>query len=222
MDADRAGSERTSWIGRAKPPAPPQQPADPYWPAPDPTLYPPVVMAPRRRRTGLKVLLVVFGMVGACCAGGALVAAALSGALKGESVLGSAPPGLNTPVRDGRLEFVVTSATCGHESVGRGFIVDRPQGQFCIVSLSVANIGTEAQTFADGFQKAIGPDGTVYRADTGAGIIANESGTSAWTVINPGNEVAGKIVYDIPKEAQIAKLELHDSALSGGITVTLP
>ena len=94
-------------------------------------------------------------------------------------------------------------------------------GQFCVVSLSVKNIGDEGQTFADSFQKALGPDGTVYRAHTGAGVVANEGGEAVWNVINPGNAVTGKIVFDIPPKAEITSLEFHDSPLSGGVAVAV-
>jgi Domain of unknown function (DUF4352) len=39
--------------------------------------------------------------------------------------------------------------------------------------------------------------------------------------INPGNSVNGIIVFDIPKDATIVKLELHDSAFSGGVVVNV-
>ncbi len=51
--------------------------------------------------------------------------------------------------------------------------------------------------------------------------MANENGRAAFTLINPGNEITAKIVFDIAKEATVAKLELHDSPLSGGVMVIL-
>jgi Telomeric repeat-binding factor 2. len=39
--------------------------------------------------------------------------------------------------------------------------------------------------------------------------------------INPGNSVAGILVYDVPKGLTLSKIELHDSMFSGGVTVTL-
>lgn len=39
--------------------------------------------------------------------------------------------------------------------------------------------------------------------------------------INPGNTATGTIVFDVPKGRQIVEAELHDSALSGGVTVDL-
>ena len=42
-----------------------------------------------------------------------------------------------------------------------------------------------------------------------------------WDNINPGNTVNAKIVFDMPKDANPATLELHDSMLSGGVKVSL-
>jgi len=53
---------------------------------------------------------------------------------------------------------------------------------------------------------------------------------TAWTAlennplleqVNPGNSVKGIIVFDVPKTVKPAKIELHDSAFSGGVTVDL-
>ena len=135
------------------------------------------------------------------------------------SALGPALPGLNTAVQDGKFEFVVASVSCGHPSVSRAFISRSAQGQFCLVVLSVRNVGTKSQTFTDVFQKATGPGGDSYGADTAAGALANTDGTNVWTLINPGNKVSGTIVFDIPTAASLAAVELHDSALSHGVTV---
>jgi hypothetical protein len=175
-----------------------------------------------RSRTGRTALVIVAGVVAACCAGGATLVLLASALLKGAtSSIGPAPPGLNTAVRDGRFEFVVTSFSCHHEKVGRSIITKQAQGQYCLAALTVRNIGKDKQTFADSYQKALAPDGTIFGADTGAGLIVNENIAAAFNVINPGNQVTSKIVYDIPEEATIAKLELHDSPFSRGVTVTL-
>jgi hypothetical protein len=51
-------------------------------------------------------------------------------------------------------------------------------------------------------------------------VNGNESSV-LFNTINPGNAVTGKVVFDIPKGAKLTTLELHDSAFSGGVTVTL-
>ena len=153
-----------------------------------------------------------------CCVGGATLAFVVNTSGP-TAALGPALPGLNTPVKDGRFEFVVASVSCGHDAVSRAFVRRPAQGQFCLVGLSVRNVGTKSQTFADAFQKATGPTGDSYAADTAAGLLANTDGANVWTLINPGNKVSGTIVFDIPATTTISTVELHDSALSHGVTI---
>lgn len=240
---------RVSWVGRARPPAPPPPPVE--YPVVDyPALhhhdYPVVelppgyrVVYPQPRPRGRRSLLVVAGVLAACLAGGATFAL-LGGALMKAATAPdaaptvsaatkpstsqqrtNAPPGLNTPVRDGKFEFVVTSVSCGHSSVGKGFIKREAKGQFCLVKLRVRNIGSENQGFTEFVQKAIGSDGVEYSSDSLAGVIANESGDGLWRVLEPDETVTGTIVYDLPKGERIVKLNLHDSPLSFGVTVTV-
>jgi hypothetical protein len=226
-------------VGRATPPPAPT-PTEPYWPRVDDEVIQYVtVPAVRPRRSGLTVAMIVIGVFAACCGTGGVLA------LFGDALFRAAatqqpttpPPasrpaptaerpvrtsgGLDTAVRDGKFEFVVTSFSCGHKQVGESFVNVKASGQFCIVSLTVKNIGKEGQSFADSFQKAHGPNDTVYRAHTGAGVIVNEGTGSVWTNVNPGNSIKSKIVFDIPKKAKITTVELHDSPLSNGATVAL-
>jgi hypothetical protein len=173
---------------------------------------------PAPRRTGRTVLLVLAGVLAACCAGGGTLALLGSGLLQGGR---SAPPGLNTPVRDGKFEFVVSKVRCGQPTLGPAPFSRTAQGQFCLVDLTVRNIGQEGQTFADAYQRAYGPDGTKFGADSAAGVLANASGAALFTLINPGNAVTGTIVFDIPKGTVLSKVELHDGPLSGGAAVSV-
>ena len=176
----------------------------------------------------------------ACCAGTG-TAAVVTGLLKGQDtaagtqtsggivprdVAGDASsdappptPGLNQPVRDGQFEFTVMGVSCGHESVGEQWWKHEAQGEFCIVELSVRNTGNDARRFADGSQKATGPEGHTYAADTGAGVVVNGNGDAVWNVVNPGNAITAKIVFDVPAGGTLTSLQLHDSPFSGGVTV---
>jgi hypothetical protein len=163
--------------------------------------------------------LVVLG----CCVAGvtaALVGDALRKAREAQSTAPPAP-GIGDPVRDGQFEFVVESATCGQAEIVNGILRATAQGQYCVVQLSVTNIGRAPRQFADGLQKAFGPGGQQYAADTGAGVVANGDGIAVWNVVNPGNSIEAKVVYDIPPAASLSIVELHDSALSGGVRVGL-
>jgi hypothetical protein len=126
---------------------------------------------------------------------------------------------LNQPVRDGDFEFVVSKVDCGKTSLGPSQFGVKAQGVFCLVTLSTKNIGDKAQTFFDTNQKAFAGS-TEYSTNSSASIYIENN--DVWiTEINPGNTAKGIIVFDVPKGTQLTKLELHDSAFSGGVTVTL-
>ena len=173
---------------------------------------------PPRPRGGAIAAVLICALFAMCGIGGATLAFVVDTS-KPTAALGPALPGLNTPVKDGKFEFVIGSVSCGHPSVSRAFVSRPAQGQFCLVALSVRNVGTKSQTFADAFQKANGPTGDSYAADTAAGLLANTDGANVWTLINPGNKVSGTIVFDIPASATISTVELHDSALWHGVTI---
>lgn len=187
----------------------------------------------RRHRPGRVVLIVLGSVFGVCCIAstaatvvrGALTPKSSSSTPSGSTqVRGDAPPatpGLGQPVRDGQFEFVVQSVDCGQSTLDNGWLHAQAKGQFCVVGLSVTNIGHEARNFGDGLQRATGTNGERYAVDTGAGVVANGSGEAIWDVINPGISVTAKIVYDIPPGAAITALELHDGAFSRGVTVSV-
>ncbi|ATO13240.1 DUF4352 domain-containing protein [Micromonospora sp. WMMA2032] len=125
------------------------------------------------------------------------------------------------PARDGKFEFTVKSAKCGVSKVGTSMLGTQAQGQFCLVTLNVKNIGKESQMFDGSSQKAYGANGTEYSADGSAALYANKNAETFLNDINPGNQVTGVVVFDIPKNVKLAKLELHDSPFSGGVTVSL-
>ncbi|MEU8255503.1 DUF4352 domain-containing protein [Micromonospora inaquosa] len=128
---------------------------------------------------------------------------------------------IGEPARDGKFEFTVKSSKCGVAKIDSDMLGQKAQGQFCLVTLNVKNIGKEAQMFDGSSQKAYAADGTEYSADTGAAIYANKNAETFLNDINPGNQVTGVVVFDIPKNVKLAKLELHDSMFSGGVDVAL-
>jgi hypothetical protein len=153
-----------------------------------------------------------------CCVGGATAYRLGRGA---STASAPASPGVGDAVRDGQFEFVIEAVSCGHAELVNGFMRAKPQGRFCVVDVTVRNIGHDARTFADGNQRAYSPSGDRYAADSGAGWIANSGGAATWNVVNPGNSIRAKVVFDIPPAASISTVELHDSLLSGGVRVTV-
>ncbi|SEE95511.1 DUF4352 domain-containing protein [Ruania alba] len=129
-------------------------------------------------------------------------------------------PGIGDPARDGTFEFVITEVETGVAQVGDEFLSEEAQGQFVLVHLSVTNIGDQAEYFFDSDQTLIDTEDRQHSADSEAGIYLGDNETFL-SEINPGNTLEGIIVFDVPADATPAGIELHDSAFSGGVSVTL-
>ena len=123
--------------------------------------------------------------------------------------------------RDGKFEFTVTAFKCGAKTLGDNeFLREEAQGQFCVMDVTVKNIGNEAQTFFTSEQKVKNAEGQEFSNDTSAEIAV--AGGDAWVnEINPGNTAKGKVVFDVPADATIVSAELHDSSFSNGVEVSL-
>ncbi|WP_328460571.1 DUF4352 domain-containing protein [Actinoplanes sp. NBC_00393] len=130
-------------------------------------------------------------------------------------------PGIGDPVKDGKFQFTITKMVCGKKSVGSSLLNKKAQGQFCLITIKVKNIGDEAQMFAGINQKAFDAKGTEYSNDNTAEIYANSEAQTFINEINPGNSVTGKLVFDVPKSTKLTRMELHDSIFSGGVEVAL-
>ncbi len=127
---------------------------------------------------------------------------------------------IGTAVRDGKFEFTVTQVETGVKRIGNDVLGQDAQGQFVLLHLTVTNIGTEAQYFDGSSQKLHDAAGRTFSADTTAGIYLDQS-NSFLNQINPGNSVQGIVVFDVPADTVLTTAEVHDSAFSGGVTVTL-
>ena len=129
-------------------------------------------------------------------------------------------PGIGAVVADGKFEFTVTAVEPGGVRIGNDTFGQDAQGQFVLVHLTVRNIGTEAQYFDGSSQELFDTQGRTHSSDGSAAIYLDDS-NSFLNQINPGNEVQGIVVFDVPADAQLASIELHDSPFSGGVTVAL-
>lgn len=204
----------------------PQQPPRPFGPPPVPGPAPP----PRKRglSTVAIVALVIGGLTALCCIGGVVMvvsggdsepAASSAEEVAARGVKADDDPGIGAPARDGKFEFVVSKVECGKPSVGSGLFREDAQGQFCLVSMSVKNIGNGAKTLDSAWQYAYDASNRKFDADGAASSYANDNHELFLNEINPGNQVDAVLVFDVPKDVKLAKLELHDSPFSGGVTV---
>ncbi|MFI1992940.1 DUF4352 domain-containing protein [Actinoplanes sp. NPDC020271] len=132
-----------------------------------------------------------------------------------------AGPGLGDAVRDGKLEFVVSRVDCTHRTVGAERLTRTAAGKYCVVSLSVRNVGDGAKFFVGHEQRAYDASGAEYAGDELAGVYANRGTEAFLRRLEPGERVAGKLVFDIPKKAALTTLKVHDSPFSGGAEVIL-
>lgn len=121
--------------------------------------------------------------------------------------------------RDGAFEFMVSRIDCGVSQIGDSFINQTAVGQYCLAELHIRNAGNRPATFADALQRGYGPNGDRYAPDSAAGILANSEQQLFQNQINPGNQVKGVVVYDIPRDSHLAELELHESEHTAGLRV---
>ncbi|MDR7279764.1 DUF4352 domain-containing protein [Catenuloplanes atrovinosus] len=173
---------------------------------------------------GAKLALIVglaAAVVSACCCLGAGLAAITWGHDLYRAALDRLPTaGLNQPVRDERTSFTVHALRCGILTIDGYLASQSATGQFCVVELSASNLGTRRVTISDAAQRAVLASGRVCTADTMAGVLANGERPVFPTELRPGRSVTGLIVFDIPHDAEIRRLELHESPSSGGVRVT--
>ena len=124
---------------------------------------------------------------------------------------------------DGNFAFTVTSIKCGEPNVtdSSGYLTKTAQGQYCLLNLSVKNIGNKAQTLDSMSQYLYNSSNQKYSSDNEATIYENPTNGTFLNSVNPGNVVNGIVVFDVPKGATPVTAELHDSSLSGGVKVNL-
>ena len=131
-------------------------------------------------------------------------------------------PRINRVAKDGDFAFTVTGMQCGVTSLGSdGFSEQAPAGtQWCLVTMTVANDKTSSQTFFASNQKATDSQGRQLDADTGALIYLPNNSSAVFAQINPGVSITAVVPFQISTTDSIVSFELHDSAFSGGVTVS--
>jgi uncharacterized protein DUF4352 len=138
-----------------------------------------------------------------------------------ESAAPKAEAKIGEPVKDGELRFVVNSVKCGTTRVGDQYFGAKAQGQFCMVKMKVKNISDGPTTFEGDNQTLINTKGQESSADTEAMLYITDENQTFLEEINPGNQVKGTLVFDIPKKSQPDKLLLKAGVLgfSEGVIV---
>lgn len=138
----------------------------------------------------------------------------------GAEVVTTAGGGLNKPAKDGKFVFTVTSLRCGVK-VGDEFVEIEPEGSFCLVALVVRNSGTTAEFFDSNSQKAYDAAGTEFATDLQAEAFVNTEAQNFLDQINPGAQVKGTLVFDVPGKTTLVSVVLHESSSSPGARIAL-
>jgi hypothetical protein len=187
-------------------------------------------MAPPKKKSKLPWILGGLLAVLLLCGGGLVACTAIVGDSVNDAVnevndntagKNAVETGLNQPARDGKFEFTVTTVKCGATSVGSDLLSEKAQGEYCLVDVTVKNIGDVPQMFDGSSQKAFDAKGAEYSHDGVAEMYANEGNATFLETINPGNQVKGRLVFDVPKDTALTEVMLHDSPFSGGVRVNL-
>lgn len=203
--------------GMAPPPygypvAPPLPPAKPFY-----------------KKTWFIVLaaLLAVGIIGSAASGGGDTAASgdqpSSGGTADSGDAGSGESseiGMGQPAADGKFTFVVDKVDCSLTKIGDEYFNTTAQGTFCIVDLTITNTGDEPQSFFGDNAKLFNAEGQEYSADSEAAIYLKDS-ESLYSEINPGNTLKSRVVFDVPTGMDPSAIQLHDSMMSGGVTVSL-
>jgi hypothetical protein len=116
---------------------------------------------------------------------------------------------LNREVRDGKLAFVVTNVDTSNVATGPGTYVN--------VHMTVKNTGDRPRTFWADNQR-LWSEGQPFFPDSKAAARTGASNVK----INPGNSASVVVSFDIPDgTAAVDTIELHDTALSQGVNISL-
>jgi hypothetical protein len=202
-------------------------PAAPY--SGPPAGYYPPQPAPQKRKkwpwiVGGLLALMILGCVGVFAVVGAGTKAAVDSLEEADQNLqgaNAADGQMNKPATDGKFQFTVTGMKCGVDRIGPKEFGEQAQGEFCLVDVTIKNVGEDAEVFADSSQKAYDAKGTEFSVDSGAALYANEDSSTFLEQINPGNQVKGKLVFDVPQGTKLTSVVLHESMFTAGIKIPL-
>ncbi len=111
----------------------------------------------------------------------------------------------DTVTTEDGIDFVVTAMECGLAEAGEGFLVETAVGDFCKVSITVANNGADATRFS-----ATNVTGFIGNAAYEANNVASKvNDQMIGAEINPGLSATAEIFFDVPDAAQLELVELN-------------
>ena len=132
----------------------------------------------------------------------------------------AAMPRVGDPVWDEPFEFTVTKIECDVRQIGGNWLNAIPVGQFCVVRIRVENFSDRPQAFYGDHQVLVTTKGQRYSPSAEAASYLDQS-RSLRELIDPGDQLTSRVVYDIPKRRTPDRLDLHASLDSPGVAVVL-
>jgi Domain of unknown function (DUF4352) len=124
----------------------------------------------------------------------------------------SSPPGMGQEAIDGNFAFIVTQLNSSQT-----FADKRAQGVYEIVSMSVRNVGAQAQFFEWAAQRLKDSTGRKYSANFMVPPLFGNVVNS----IGPGLQVSLKLAFDVPPGTKPTQVVLRESVSSHGAQVNL-
>ncbi|AXE39692.1 DUF4352 domain-containing protein [Acidipropionibacterium virtanenii] len=125
--------------------------------------------------------------------------------------------GIGTPVTSDELTMTVTAFKCG-VSVADPIEDLSPQGQFCKMSVTIKNDGSDQATVDDSQIKVKDAKGNEYSTSSDTVFV---DGSIFLKQINPGNKLTGVAYYDVPVGTTPVTAEFRGSILSSAAEVSL-
>jgi hypothetical protein len=124
-------------------------------------------------------------------------------------------------MRDGSLEFNVRAVLCGQDTVGNGSLYRNAVGDYCIVTVTVRNVGDKPVTLAGVPQRASTTDGRQFPIDWTASVGAVNGPPVVNQPIPPQGQLETVLAFDVAEDATLTSLTLHDAPDSPGVTIAV-
>jgi Domain of unknown function (DUF4352) len=128
---------------------------------------------------------------------------------------------IGKPVRVGDTEFTVRRMRCGATTIKAdsvGMLGWKATGEYCQLPIAVKNVGKTPVLFRPGKQLGYSADGSQYSSKWLVGWPDQEHLDDD---IGPGFEVTGELVFDVPTDRELVKLELHEGDRATTVAVQL-
>jgi hypothetical protein len=129
-----------------------------------------------------------------------------TGAWMGTTVTGR----LGTPVRDAAFEFTVYRLACSPDGAS----------QRCVANVGLQNVSNASQPWYAGMQRAYLSSGTWVTGDDTATRAVNGNQDIFAHPIPPGGRLLAPLVFTIPGDTTLSRIELRSAVFSAGVSIT--